>query len=264
MSKRFKDSKTKLVGIYSMAVKVIRLDFLIGCDKIKLPEYIWKSRFINALVDCDTNMCFWACLALAEGCRKDRWKTKARELFKEFYSKDFNQNYEGFNLNKLGEYEKFNKKYAINVVSYVVDKQTKFIEYVRKSPENETRQPIYLNLYLNHFSYITNLQKLTNLYLCNRCSRKFRDNYDLRRHMDTCTLTQKDSFVKYPQIYEKKRNDIVELCDWFDLSDLSFSYDYLITFDFESILQNIEEEEKKKREEKKKEGDEKEGRKKRN
>ena len=123
MSKRFKDSKTKLVGIYSMAVKVIRLDFLIGCNKIKLPQYIWKSRFINALADCDTNMCFWACLALAEGCRKDRWKTKAKELFKEFYSKDFNQNYKGFNLNELEEYEKFNKKYAINVVNYVVDKK---------------------------------------------------------------------------------------------------------------------------------------------
>ena len=140
------------------------------------------------------------------------------------------------------------KKYAINVVNYVLDNKRKYIEYVRKSPENENRQPIYLNLYLDHFSYITNIEKLANLYLCNRCSKTFRDNYDLRRHMDMCTLTQKDSFVKYPQIYEKKRNDIVELCDWFELteSDLGFSYDYLVTFDFEYILQNIEEEKKKK------------------
>ena len=31
-----------------------------------------------------------------------------------------------------------------------------------------------------------------------------------------------------------KRNDIVELADWFD-----YKYDYLITFDLESILKKI-------------------------
>src|SRR5271157_3093401 len=241
LSERFKDSKTKLVGIYSMAVKVIRLDFLIGSNKIKLPQYINKSPSINALADCDTNMCFWGCLALAEGCRSDCYITKAKELFKTFYGKPWDKNYNGFNLQDLDKYEKLNQKYAINIVNYVQDTKGKGIEYVRKSQENETRKPIYLNLYLDHFSYITDIEKLTNLYLCNRCAKTFRDNYNLRDHLDTCTLEQKDSFVKYPQIYEKKRNDIVELCDWFDLPDVSFSYDYLITFDFESILQNIEE-----------------------
>ena len=39
VTEKFPDTKTKLIGIYSMAVKVIRLDFPIG-SKIKLPEYI--------------------------------------------------------------------------------------------------------------------------------------------------------------------------------------------------------------------------------
>ena len=37
-----------------------------------------------------------------------------------------------------------------------------------------------------------------------------------------------------------KRNDIVELCDWFDV-DCDYKYDYIITFDLESMLQKIEE-----------------------
>src|SRR5271165_1247676 len=233
-----------------MAVKVIRLDFLNGCNRVILPQYIKESQFINALADCDTNMCFWACLAVAEGCRKDRWKTKAKQLFQEYYFrkdslkevKSAILNYKGFNLNELGKYEEFNKQYSINVVSYVVEGKEKVIEYVRKSPENETRIPLYFNLYLDHFSYITNLEKLANQsYLCNRCAKKFRDNCDLQRHIDTCTLEQKDKFDKYSHIYETKLNDIVELCYYFDL-DHSFSHDYLITFDFESILQNISDE----------------------
>jgi len=78
------------------------------------------------------------------------------------------------------------------------------------------------------------------MYVCNRCSAKFIENYKLERHIDTCELEQKDTFVKHPEIYEKKRNDIVELCDWFDV-DCDYKYDYLITFDLESMLQKIEE-----------------------
>jgi len=37
-----------------------------------------------------------------------------------------------------------------------------------------------------------------------------------------------------------KRKDIVELCDWFDV-DCDYKYDYLITFDLESMLQKLHE-----------------------
>ena len=47
--------------------------------------------------------------------------------------------------------------------------------------------------------------------------------------------------MKYSQIYEKKRNDIVDLSDWFDVG-CDYKYDYLITFDLESMLQKINEE----------------------
>src|SRR5271166_5741326 len=78
------------------------------------------------------------------------------------------------------------------------------------------------------------------MYICNRCSAKFDNNYNLERHIDCCKLEQEDKFVKYPQIYEKKKNDIVELCDWFDV-DCDFKYDYLVTFDLEAMLQKIDE-----------------------
>src|SRR5271165_4598717 len=86
VSDKFKDSNTRLIGVYSMAVKVIRLDYPIGAN-IQLPDYIKKSNYIIGLEDVENNFCFWACLALAEGCTKSRYITKAKELFNTFYRK---------------------------------------------------------------------------------------------------------------------------------------------------------------------------------
>ena len=176
LTKQFPDSKTQLLGIYAMAVKITRLDYPIG-NKIELPPYIIESRSIIGLHEVDNNMCFWACLALATGCRRDRYKTKAAELYTQFYSYKPPLNYAGFDyINELDRYENSNTNFAINIVSYYEDKS---ISYIRKSKFNDSRTSIYLNLYLNHFSYITDLQKLAKTFLCQRCDMKFRDNYDV-------------------------------------------------------------------------------------
>ena len=86
ITRRFPDTKTRLIGVYSMAVKVVRLDYPIG-SKVQLPEYIKKSNHIIGLDNTDNNLCFWACIALAEGSRRDRYITKAKELFNKFYKK---------------------------------------------------------------------------------------------------------------------------------------------------------------------------------
>jgi hypothetical protein len=237
LTSRFQDSGTRLIGVYSMGVKVVRLDFPIG-SKVKLPDYIKNSPHILGLENTDNNMCFWACLALADGARRDRFITKAKKLFNAFYDNSSVDEYEGFDyVNELDRYEKFNTKYAINIVKYYEDSS---IEYVRKSKLNSERTPLYLNLYLDHFSYIPSLEKLAKMYICNRCDAKFDNNFNLERHIDTCQLEQNDVFVKYPEIYEKKRNDIVELCDWFDV-DCDYKHDYLITFDLEAMVQKVRE-----------------------
>src|SRR5271165_3479535 len=151
-----------------MAVKVIRLDYPIGA-KIQLPDYIKKSNYIIGLEDVENNFCFWACLALAEGCTKNRYITKAKELFNNFYTKNVIKfgDYKGFDIaHELDKYEAFNTKYAINIVSYNEDGS---IEYVRRSELNSesdardltagarkitegiepARTSIYLNLYLD-------------------------------------------------------------------------------------------------------------------
>ena len=55
--------------------------------------------------------------------------------------------------------------------------------------------------------------------------------------MNTCNTEPMDAFVKYLEIYEKKRNDLVELYDLFNVEDVDYKYDYLITFDLKAMSQ---------------------------
>ena len=235
----FKESNTRLLGVFAMAVKITRLDFLIG-SKIVLPDYIKNAHFILGLEGVENNTCFWACMALAKGARRDRYKSKTKELFTRFYEgRKKPKDYLGFDyVNELDRYEEFDKDFAINIVAYYDDES---IQYIRKSTHGD-RPQIYLNLYLNHFSYITDLAKLAKKYVCERCGGSFRNNYDVQRHMETCSLTQIDTFNKFPTLWKKPRNEIVELSDYFDVELDSWTYDYLITFDFESILRKKVEE----------------------
>lgn len=59
--------------------------------------------------------------------------------------------------------------------------------------------------------------------------------------IDTCQLEQIDVFPKYPKLWNKKRNFIVELSDYYDV-EVDLKYEYLIVFDFEVIQLKFEEE----------------------
>ena len=148
-----------------MSVKITRLDFAIG-GKVTLPNYIKTSPFIISLEEANNNMCFWACMALARGSRRDRYTKTANELFTAFYygrKTRVPSDYKGFDyVNELERYEQWDTTHAINIVSYY---DTESLAYIRKSPFNESRTPIYLYLYLKHFSYITDVEKLAKLYI---------------------------------------------------------------------------------------------------
>ena len=242
VAESFPNSSTRLIGVYGLAVKIVRLDFPIGAN-IEIPDYIKYSPFITSLDKVKNNLCFWSCLALASGSKPNGEIKQSKELFNNFYQHKQFEDYPGFDfVNELANYENFNKQFAINIVSY--DEDTS-IEYIYKSPYNDDveRHSIYMNLYLDHFSYIKSLEKLAKMYLCHKCSSKFIDNANLQRHVDSCIMKQRDNFVDYPQIYETKRNVIVELCDWYGIpcDELFYRYDYMITFDLESMLEQISE-----------------------
>jgi hypothetical protein len=240
ISLEFPDSSTRLVGVYAMGVKIIRLDYPVGSN-IQLPEYIKSSMFIISLDKVENNLCAWACFAIINGARRDRYMKQAKELFASFYSLDKKQieaeisRYIGFDyINELDKYEA-SSKYAINIICYNEDKS---IKYIRKSKMNDTRDPKYLNLFETHLSVVTDLFKLAKYYVCDKCGYRFDNNRNLDKHSATCKIEHTDSFNSKSDIWQCKRNTIVELTEYFDVV-VDFKYDYLVAFDLESILLKI-------------------------
>src|SRR5271155_1766303 len=84
-----------------------RLSYPIG-STLKLPEYIKNINLIVGLEGVKYNLCFWACLALAEGCRSDKYISKAKQFFLEFYKTNPTKEYKGFDyVTELDKYEEF-------------------------------------------------------------------------------------------------------------------------------------------------------------
>ena len=49
-------SSSKLIGVFSMSVKIIKLDQPIGCTKINLPDWILNSNYIISLSNIENNL----------------------------------------------------------------------------------------------------------------------------------------------------------------------------------------------------------------
>ena len=145
--------------------------------------------------------------------------------------------YVGFDyINELDRFES-SSKYAINIIKFNEDNSVK---YIRKSNMNDQKIPKYLNLYENHFSVVTDLFKLAKSYVCDKCGNRFEMQKHLDQHSIRCNIEQNDTFNKRSDIWQCNRNIIVELSDYFEIEQ-DFKYDYLITYDLESMQLKVNE-----------------------
>jgi len=74
------------------------------------------------------------------------------------------------------------------------------------------------------------------IYICNNCATKFNDNKTLAQHNNICKAGTINTFNYDDDIWIKPRNIINEIYDYYNITDIDFKYDYLVTFDLESIL----------------------------
>ena len=226
-------SSHKLIGVISMTLKVFDMNYRIGAN-IELPEYIMKSQFINAMEESKNNMCFWNCYAI-HLINNKRCFSKAKELYEEFYNKKFKTDYEGFDI--YNELDLFENKFKIGVNIFELEDNNTLTR--TRHAFNEDNY-INLLLYNNHFSYIKHLEKIDKTkYKCENCGKCWDTLQHLKTHIPTCQdFVKADKFPTYPQIYEPKRNTIIELNEIFN-TNCDFKYKYVIVFDFESICLKV-------------------------
>jgi hypothetical protein len=224
------ESSTQLIGIYSMTVKIFTMDHRIGSN-IKLPEFIMKNQNINSMIDSTNNMCFWNCYAFHKSKERKCFKL-GKELFEKYYEVKPNKSFKGFDY--YNEILPFEEKENIGLNVFELNGNNELV--CIKHSENEDN---YMNLllYLNHFSYIKNLDLIDGTkYKCTTCGTCFIHRQNLITHIPNCQdFVKKDVFEKHAKIYEPRRNLIVELNQNLNC-DCDILFEPLIVFDFESLL----------------------------
>ena len=99
---------------------------------------------------------------------------------------------------------------------------------------------LYLNLFENHLSYISNFELYAKKYECSNCSKMFKRLDKLKRHIRSCSMVSKGV---YPGGFVKNRDTVFEELEGLgiDVPRNDRTYPYFIVYDFEAMLTAIHE-----------------------
>jgi hypothetical protein len=262
----------RAIGIYSMIVKIMITKRLIGTKQF-VPDWIKNNpNIINP--DSTNNMCFWNCVAQHMSQNpKAKTASLGKELFAKFYGvRPRRTGYPGINMDtEISRWEDTNEwGLGVNIFEYDEGEEevsptssSESEEYDSEDDgvENETHdvcpvstkdivpvptlklirrsfkeKTINLLRYESHFLYIKHIDSIKNTsFMCEKCGHCFRDNLNLSRHAEICGGELKDTFVKYPAVYEPRQNLIHEL-NWYYETKYDFRYDPVIVYDFEAMI----------------------------
>jgi hypothetical protein len=114
------NTKSQAVGIFSVSVRITKLNHAMGAI-IPLPDSIVNNESLYSLKGCPNNLCFWGCLALHYGARRDVYLTKARELYKSFYGVGVTKEYAGFDISNQDEMQRVGDKFDLQLRIYEND-----------------------------------------------------------------------------------------------------------------------------------------------
>ena len=165
----------------------------------KLPDYIKNNRFIIGLEKDENHayrykdhLCFFRCLAIGKfETTRHNCNKKAKELFDQ-YCEHFQvkpQDFKGVELTDFPQLEKF---FEIQLFAMVLKEDgTAKTLYLSQS---SFPTKIYLNVFKNHLSLITDIQMYSKQYICNRCEKVFARMKNLKQHETKCDGTVEYAF----------------------------------------------------------------------
>ena len=180
----------------------------------KLPDYIKNNRHIIAL-EKDENtaksykdhLCFFRCLAIAKfGKAYHNCNQKAKDLFNQ-YCFHFRVNPEEFKGVELSDFPQLEKYHETQLFAMFLkeDGSAKTLYLSQASFPKK----IYLNVYQNHLSLITDHKMYSKQYICSHCDKLFPEMRNFMQHQPKCDFTVK--YVFPGGVYKNKLSVFEEL-----------------------------------------------------
>jgi hypothetical protein len=159
--------------------------------KVVLPDHILKNKAVVSLVGGShgpytDNLCFFLCLTVHRGAPVKDVEVQAKTYYRQYLQQQdmTPADFKGVTLDDLVVFEQI---FSLNVYD-VQEKEAGDIaaRLVRRSPYKYD-DTMNLNLYEQHFSYVSNMEKYSHSYLCLKCDRLWNHAGKLHRHERTCT-----------------------------------------------------------------------------
>ena len=209
------NTKWVIERIVGLRIHLVMTTYSLG-NPPNLPDYIKNNRYIIGLeMEKDENhakiykdhLCFFRCLAIAKFEKtRHNCNLKAKELFDQ-YCEHFRVNPQDFKGVELIDFPQLETFYETQlfVMFSKEDGSAKTIYLSQASFSTK----IYINLYENHLSLITDIKMYSKQFICNRCQKVSTRILDSKRHQSKC-----DANVKYVfpgSVYRNKLSAFEEL-----------------------------------------------------
>ena len=190
------NTKWVIERIVSLRIHLVMTSYPLG-NPPNLPDYVKNNRYVIALEKDENHayrykdhLCFFRCLAIAKfGKTRHNCNLKAKELFDQ-YCEHFGVNPQDFKGVELIDFPQLETFYETQlfVMFLKEDGSAKTIYLSQASFPTK----IYLNLYENHLSLITDIKMYSKQFICYRCQKVSTKMSHHLRHQSKC-----DANVKY-------------------------------------------------------------------
>ena len=160
-----------------------------------LPDYIKNNRFIIGLEKDRNNnypykdhLCFFRCLAIGKyKFTRHNCNQKAKELFDQ-YCEHFEVNPQDFKGVELTDFPQLEKYYETRLFAmFLKEDGTAKTLYLSQS---SFPTKIYMNVYQNHLSFITDIKMYSKQYICVSCDKLFSEMQSLNKHQPIYQYTK--------------------------------------------------------------------------
>ena len=224
--------------VTNLVYYVSRTKYPLGAQ-VELPAQLKNHRFIVGVdtdgsgIAYDDNLCLFRCLyyhthkrVQQAGVLKlyEKWcahvdKRIAPELFR------------GVDFVELPTFEDC-FRINVNMYEFVLSTESVIPRYLSREKHEDT---LYVNVYENHTSYITDFKTYAKKYQCSMCHRHFDRRYTWKRHLNVCSNVKK---VRFPGgFYSSPKTVFEELGDnGVHVPKEKCTFPYFAVYDFEAML----------------------------
>ena len=238
------NTKWIIERIVSLRIHLVMTTYPLG-NPPKLPDYIKNNRFIVGLEKDENHnycykdhLCFFRCLAIGKfGKTYHNCNKKAKELFNQ-YCEHFQVDPTDFKGVELTDFPQLEKFYEVQLFAMVLKEdgtaKTLFLS------QSSFPTKIYLNVFKNHLSLITDIQMYSKQFICNRCDKLFVEMRNLKQHEPRCDGTVEYAFPG--GVYKNKLSIFEELEEMGVRVQEEDKYEkWFACFDFEAYQRDFRE-----------------------